>query len=311
MEAEAETEQFLLVQAVAGALELASASGPVMIVLDDLQWADTSSLSLLRHLFGAGGHLECLIVGTYRPSDLGPGHPLAVLLADLHREPAVQRVDLGGLGDREILELIETAAGYEMDEDGVALAHALRRETDGNPFFVAELLRHLAESGAIEQDASGRYSLTSDLDELAMPQSIRDVIGQRVARLGPEVHRTLATASVIGRTFDLEILSAAAGTDPDRVLDIVETAATGALLEESDRPERYRFSHALIQHALYSELSAARRQRTHLRIAEALEASASRHRTRRRAALRASPSLASGSQARRCGEGHCLHPPSC
>jgi class 3 adenylate cyclase len=275
VEAEAETEQIVLVQAVAAALELIGANAQVLIVLDDLQWADSSSLSLLRQLFAVGGHLGCLIIGTYRPSDLGPGHPLAALLADLRREPAVQRVDLGGLGDREILELIATAAGYEMDEDGVALAHALRRETDGNPFFVAELLRHLAESGAITQDASGRYSLTSDLDELALPQSIRDVIGQRVARLGPEVHRTLATASVIGRTFDLEVLSATAGTDPDRVLDIVETAATASLLEESDRPERYRFAHALIQHALYSELSAARRQRTHLRIAEVLEASGS------------------------------------
>ena len=272
VEAEADTEQFLLVQAVAAALELATANAPILIVLDDLQWADSSSLWLLRHLVGAGGHLGCLIVGTYRPSDLGPGHPLGVLLADLHREPSVHRLDLGGLGDHQILELIETAAGYEMDEAGVALAHALRRETDGNPFFVAELLRHLAESGAIAQDAAGRYSLRSDLEELALPQSIRDVIGQRVARLGPEVHRTMATASVIGRSFDLEVLSAVTGTDLDGLLDIVETAASGALLEESDRPERYRFSHALIQHALYSELSAARRQRTHLRVAEVLEA---------------------------------------
>ena len=275
VEAEADTEQFLVVQAVAAALELASANAPVLIVLDDLQWADSSSLSLLRHLFGSGGHLGCLIVGTYRPSDLGPGHPLGVLLADLHREPAVHRVDLGGLGDHQILELIETAAGYEMDEAGVALAHALRRETDGNPFFVAELLRHLAESGVIAQDASGRYSLTSDLDELALPQSIRDVIGQRVARLGPDVHRILSTASVIGRTFDLEVLGAVAGTDPDQLLDLVETAAAATLLEEADRAGSYRFTHALIQHALYGELSAARRQRTHLRVAEVLEASAS------------------------------------
>ena len=99
VEAEAETEQFLLVQAVAAILELTSANAPVLIVLDDLQWADSSSLSLLRHLFGTGGQLGCMIVGTYRPSDLGPGHPLAVLLADLHREPLVRRIDLGGLGD--------------------------------------------------------------------------------------------------------------------------------------------------------------------------------------------------------------------
>ena len=136
-------------------------------------------------------------------------------------------------------------------------------------------MRHLAESGAIAQDASGRYSLTSDLDELALPQSIRDVIGQRVAAWGPTCIASSSTASVIGRTFDLEVLGAVAGTDPDHCSTSSRRRPRPTLLEESDRAGSYRFSHAPIQHALYGELSVARRQRTHLRVAEVLEASAS------------------------------------
>ena len=131
----------------------------------------------------ATGDTALLLAGTYRDSDLARGHPLTELLADLRREPGVERIALEGLEDDDILELLEAVAGHEMDEAGQALAGELRRETDGNPFFVAEILRHLVETGAIAQGEDGRWVLTRPLAELGLPESVREVVGQRVDRL--------------------------------------------------------------------------------------------------------------------------------
>ena len=272
VESDADTEQYLLMDSVVRLLELGSAQNAVFAVIDDLHWADAASLALLRHLIGSSAPLRMSIVATYRDSDLSPSHPLTGLLADLHREASVGRLQVGGLDDAEIIELVETASGYQLDDSGIALAHALRRETGGNPFFVGELLRHLGESGAIVQDQTGRYSLTGDLEALVLPPSVRDVVTRRVARLGDETLQVLSVASVIGQDFVLDILGDVTDTDPDPLLDVLERATTAALVVEApEDPGRYRFSHALIQHTLYQELSAARRQRLHLRIAEVLE----------------------------------------
>ena len=137
VEAEPETEQFLLMRSVVQVLEIATERAPMVVVLDDLQWADSSSLALLKHLIGSSARVGGVVVCPHRPSDLATDHPLAALLADLHREPFVRRIDLGGLGEDDMaIDLIETLAGEDLHDVGVALAHALRRETDGNPFFV-------------------------------------------------------------------------------------------------------------------------------------------------------------------------------
>jgi tetratricopeptide (TPR) repeat protein len=151
----------------------------------------------------------------------------------------------------------------------VGLAHAVYRETDGNPFFVSEVLRHLAETGALYQDASGRWVSDLSLDEVTLPDSVREVIGARVGRLGQEAAKVLSIAAVIGRDFDLDVLARATATSEDQLLDILESAAAAALVRELSG--RYSFAHALIQHTLSEGLGPNRRARAHRKVAEALE----------------------------------------
>jgi class 3 adenylate cyclase len=270
--ADADSERFLLMESVVHLLETMSSESGALVVLDDLHWADSATVDLLRHVIWSSAPLPVLLVLTYRPSDLSRHHPLSALLADLHREPATLRIELSGLSDSEIVDLLQRAAGYELDDAGVALAHALRRETDGNPFFVGELLRHLGETGAIAADATGRYALATKLDQLELPPSVRDVVVRRVVRLGDEQMAVLTAASVIGREFDLDLLADLTGEELDTVLDLVDQAALADVVSESETAGAYRFTHALVQHALYRELSAVRRQRMHLQVAELLEA---------------------------------------
>jgi class 3 adenylate cyclase/tetratricopeptide (TPR) repeat protein len=265
-------ERFVLFEAVTGLLRAVAGVGPLVLVLDDLQWADAGTLQLLRHVLTATPSPGMLVVGTYRDSDIARGHPLTDLLADLRREPNVHRTILRGLDDRELLALMEGAAGYEMPEAGVALAHAVYRETDGNPFFTGELLRHLYETGAIAFDESGQYGLTIDLAEVGLPGSVREVVARRIDRLGEETGRILSLAAVVGREFDLHLLVRIADADEDTLLDQLETATGAALVSEmASTPGRFRFEHALIQHTLYQELGATRRQRVHQQVALALE----------------------------------------
>lgn len=268
-----ETERYLLYSAVVGLLRHVARERPVVLVVDDLQWADTASLQLLRHVVGEDPGLGLLVLGTFRDTEVAAGHPLVDALAALWRMDRVTRVDLQGLDDRGVVDLLEATAGHELDEPGVELAHALYRETDGNPFFLSEVLRHLVETGALyRDDTTGRWVSDLTLEELRLPDSVREVVGARVARLGPQATRILSTAAVIGRDFDLELLTRATEADEDDVLDLLEAAEAAALVREpASVAGRFSFTHALIQRTLYQDLSANRRARTHERIAEALE----------------------------------------
>jgi len=267
-----DTERFLLFAAVVDLLSEVSRQQPVVVVLDDLHWADKASLQLLRHLAAAEKSMRVLVLGTYRDNELPNAHALVETLAALRRQPGVSRIDLPGLDDNGVLALLEAAAGQTLDEAGVGLAHAVYRETDGNPFFVSEVLRHLVETGAIYQDAGGRWVSDTTLEQTALPDSVREVIGARVLRLGPDAGPVLATAAVIGRDFDLAVLARATKTSEDDLLDILDAAATAALVHEMpDTAGRYNFAHALIQHTLYEDLGPSRRARAHRIVAEALE----------------------------------------
>ncbi len=270
---DSDSERYLLFSAACGLLSMASSDRPVILVLDDLQWADTGSLLLLRHLVAAHESRPLLILGTFRDSELSHVHPLLDTLAALRRNKRVTRIELAGLDDTGVVQLMEAIAGYVLDDAAVDLAHAVYRDTDGNPFFVYEVLRHLSESGAIYQDEAGRWVAQGSQEDVALPESVREVVGARVGRLGATSERILSVAAVIGRDFDLELLSRATSTSDDALLDILDEAAGAALVRElADAPGRYVFAHALIQHTLYQDMGPSRRARTHRTVAEALEA---------------------------------------
>ncbi len=207
LETEPTTARYRLLEAVRDVISGMSAFYPVLLVLDDLHWATGPTLVLLRHLLGVGASTRLLVVGTYRDTELVPGDLLSGTLAELWRESGVQRVSLSGLNQDDVVRLVEGAAGHQLDPDDVAFASVVHAETEGNPFFVAEILRHLAETGDLVQHA-GRWKTARPLNELGIPQSVREVIGQRLARLRQPTKELLALAAIIGREFDVTVCTA-------------------------------------------------------------------------------------------------------
>lgn len=267
-----ETERYLMFQSVCSILDSAADERPLLIVLDDLHWSDAPTLALLRHIVTTPKSAPPLIIATYRDTDVGRSHPLIDTLATLRRHPGFRRLSLAGLGDGDVAELLEARSGQTLTAEGVAFARSLRQETNGNPFFAREILRNLAESGDLARNEEGRWGFTDAIDPARLPESVLEVVRQRVDRLGADVHRALSAASVIGRDFDLTVLSHVLDEPDDTVLDVLERAVAASVIEEVDGVEdRFTFTHALAQHTMESELSAARRRRCHRRIAEAIE----------------------------------------
>jgi DNA-binding SARP family transcriptional activator len=270
---EADSQRYRMFAAVVDLLASASSDAMVVVVLDDLQWADRPTLSLLRHVSSASLD-RVLVVGTYRASDLSRIHPLADTLVALQRESGIVRLDLSGLDDVDTVELFSSMTGYQLDQGGVSFAHALRQETDGNPFFTIELLRHLADTGALRRDEStGGWAASDDLTVEGLPRSVRQLIGQRVEHLGPDARRLLSTAAVIGPEFDLSLLCRVADSHEEETLELLEHAGdAGLVIELQNQADCFEFHHALVQHTLYRELSASRRTRLHRDVADAIEA---------------------------------------
>ena len=269
---DSDSERYLLFSAVVGLLSAASKEQPILLVFDDLQWADNGSLMLLRHVAGSDLAMRVLILGTYRDTELSRSDALVEAVGTLRRRGTVTRLELTGLDVTGVTSLMEATAGHSLDDAAIQLAHAVYRETDGNPFFVGEVLRHLSETGAIYQDSTGRWTAAEDFNLLNLPDSVREVIRARVVRLGSDAERVLSLAAVIGRDFDFELLMRASELPEDDLLDILDAAGSVALIRElTNAPGRYMFSHALIQHTLYNDSGPTRRARAHRRIADALE----------------------------------------
>ena len=268
-----DTERYLLYGAVTGLLTAASMFQPTVLVIDDLQWSDSQSLRLLRHVVATVDSARLLVLGMFRDSELSPSNPLCDLLGALQREPGITRIQLKGFDDTGVLAFMEAAAGQRLEEVATDLARALCLETEGNPFFVGEVLLSLMETGAIYQDDHGRWTAAVEMSEMVLPNSVREVISARVGRLGAQAGSLLSMAAVIGRDFDFDLLSAVTDIGQDEVLDLLDAASGAALVREvSDVPGRYSFSHALTQHTLYQRMPRVRRTRAHRQVAEAIEA---------------------------------------
>jgi tetratricopeptide (TPR) repeat protein len=262
-----ESARLRLFEAIDGLLASASRSAPVLVVLDDLHWADKPSLVLLRHLVRSARPAALLLLGTYRETDLARTHPLAETLADLRREPLVERLLLRGLAESETAALLAARAEHDVAE---AFVRAVHSETDGNPFFVEEVLRHLAETGALRREG-GRWTSDRRIEDLGIPEGVREVVGRRLSRLSETANQALGVAAVIGRDFDAQTIEAAGGPSGDALLDALDEAARARLIEEAAAPGQYAFSHALVRQTLYEELGTTRRVRVHWRIGDALE----------------------------------------
>nr|WP_231988704.1 BTAD domain-containing putative transcriptional regulator [Mycobacterium sp. 1274761.0] len=247
--ADPDTERYALFDAVVAVLELASASAPIVLIIDDLHWAAKPTLLLLRHLLRFGERARVQVIGTYRSTDLDRSHPLAAMLADLHRDGTAERLALSGLDEDDVTAYV-AEAGYD-DED---LARALASVTGGNPFFLIEALRHVDESGGV-------------WDQSTLPQGVREAVSRRLSRLPAETNKALAAAAVVGSRFDVELVERV--VDQDLVDAFDEACKAGIVIEEPGG--RYRFNHALVRQSLLAELPSVRRMRLHQRIAATLE----------------------------------------
>ena len=223
-------------------LTAAAAARPVVLVLDDLHLADRNTLGLLARVARGAAGERLLVIGAYRDAD-AVGTPLLAAIAELRRECDVERVAVEGLTVDEVAELL----------DGAADPRRIHERTDGNPFFVRELARHLAERRVIADD---------------VPESVSDVVLARVSRLSRGSAEALTAASVLGESFDVSALELLLGVDD--LLDALDEASAAGLVDDA-ASGRYRFSHALTRDAVYGSIGLVRRAELHRRAATALE----------------------------------------
>jgi tetratricopeptide (TPR) repeat protein/predicted Ser/Thr protein kinase len=261
-----EGRRYRLFEAVANLLCLISRTRPLLVVLDDMHWSDLPTLLMLRHLLRSSQRAAMCLVATYRETELDRTHPLSEMLADFRREEAATRVALSGLNSEQVKQFIHAWTGHEALP---RLTELVFRNTEGNPFFMGEVLRHLSETGTLEQLESSRRRA---VDELGVPEGVKEVVGRRLARLSEPCNRALTLGAVIGREFSFSLLQALTEFPEDVLLDLLDEALDAKIVQDAPGvPGLYTFTHALIRETLYNELTAARRARLHQRVAHVLE----------------------------------------
>ncbi len=238
------------------ALLAAAQVGPLLVVIDDLQWADDSTLAALRHLGPSLASAPVLLLATVRDDEIASEDAAGLAIGALSRDPGVARTTLSTLTVEDVAELVES-----VHPSATAWAEIVHANTGGNPFFVEAVLLHLLESGA-------------DPTANAAPAAVRDVVAQRVHRLTADAQALLRTASLVEASFPLAAVADAADLDEVAALVAIEEALRARLVEAAERPDAYDFCHAIVRHAIADTISPRRRVRMHRRLAEAIEAAA-------------------------------------
>lgn len=279
--ADADAERHRLHTAIVELLASLGARAPVLLVLEDVHWADAATLLVVRHLARAGADARMLLVLTFRDAEADMPAELAGTLVDVARSEGVVRVRLGGLDDDDVGEFIRNATGAEAGRD---VLEAIGTLTDGNAFLLTELWRELVDSRAIEVGAS-TVRLTRPVADIGTPETVREVVTQRLGRLEPVTGHVLELAAVVGAEFELQTVRRAAALPEGQLLDAIDDAVRNGLVVEAPGLRlAYRFAHELVRRAVADRLSAPRRAEIHLRVAEALETQPTAGETRSRRA---------------------------
>lgn len=281
--ADPQQARFRLFDAMSGFWRRAAADRPLLLILDNLHWADASSLRLLEFLAPDLAASPMLVVITYRDMELSRQHPLSGTLGELSRQHGFERLRLTGLSRDETGQMIRLAGGGAASP---ALVDTIHGQTEGNPLFVAEMTRLLVQEGVLGASARGASAPSQGAGSRRIPEGIKEVIGRRLNRLSPRTNQVLTCAAMIGRAFDAALLlRLMEEPDEDDCANALEEALQTRVIECLPEPGRYHFAHALFRETLYDEIAPPRRSRLHLKVAQALEEAGGEDLSRRLPAL--------------------------
>ena len=239
---------------------------PLLLVLEDLHWAGEATVLLTEYLAPLLPDMPLLVLGTYRDDEVDLQHPLARVIGQLGRRRLIDRVSLRRLSFDGVRAMVQALAKQPVPEQ---LVRVIDRETEGNPFFVEEVYLHLVESGVL-LDQHGRVRADLRLDELSVPESIRLVLGQRLARLASSTREVLVAAAVWGRVFASDLVGEVAEADLNQLVDAFDEAEKARLIMAGQTAGELMFSHELIRQTLLSGISTIKRERLHLQAATAI-----------------------------------------
>jgi hypothetical protein len=259
-----ETDRVRLFEAVVSVLGELERQSPVLLILDDLHWADHSTLLLLRHLVRRSDAAPVMVLATSRSG--AEGSDLSDAIADFGRDERLQRVMLRGLGEEEVGLLLRASAPREVLAGTASEVEDLHEVTRGNPFFIKQVVHQVAEQ---------RVGAEAVVLRSVAPEGVRDLVAQRLGTLSAPAAGLLRLAAVIGQEFDLELVTRASDHSEEEALDLLDEAGAAFLVEEHpDVVDRFSFAHALVRNVIYGSLSASRRARLHRHVGELLEAGA-------------------------------------